>query len=469
MRISAVIQLARQYLLLGVIGATILIGLFLVGYFVVYKKQMKGTKKLNLSKVGLWTVFLIYITIVMGATLLDRSSGFESANLHLFSSYIDAYNSFSLVEWRNIILNILMFVPLGFILPLLFKKCERWYITYTTGLGATLFIEIVQYISKRGVFELDDIMNNALGCIIGYGLVMFINSIVRRKEEKHKISTLVTYQAPLMFTIISFSILFINYSNQELGNLSFTNSYKMDMSKIKVSTKLKLDEKSENTYVYEAPVGSKDDVTNVAREVFLKLNTEIDESQNDEYDNTIAFKYKDEGYNLWVDNKGLTTWFTDFSNLETKGKENLTYKEVQNLLRELGIELHQEGVFKENGDGVYSISFNMVKSGDVYLDGELTCNIGENDKVSSFTNNIISYKPYKEYEILSMKEAYDKILSGDFKDFWELEKNIKMDVVEASLSYALDSKGFYQPYYDFRVKVDGKKEDISISIPALKL
>ena len=119
MRISAVIQLARRYMLVGILGAVIIISLFLIGYFLVYKKLMKGTKKLNLSKVGLWSIFLIYMIIVLGATIGDRISGYESVNLHLFSSYKYAYNNFSLREWRNIILNILMFVPIGFMMPLL--------------------------------------------------------------------------------------------------------------------------------------------------------------------------------------------------------------------------------------------------------------------------------------------------------------------------------------------------------------
>ena len=66
----------------------------------------------------------------MGATLVDRVSGYESVNLHLFSSYKDAYNSFSIGEWRNLILNILMFVPIGILMPLLFNKCKQWYITF---------------------------------------------------------------------------------------------------------------------------------------------------------------------------------------------------------------------------------------------------------------------------------------------------------------------------------------------------
>lgn len=53
MRISTVIQLAMQYILVGIIGSIFVIGLFLIGYFLVYKKLMKGSKKLKLSKIAL--------------------------------------------------------------------------------------------------------------------------------------------------------------------------------------------------------------------------------------------------------------------------------------------------------------------------------------------------------------------------------------------------------------------------------
>ena len=85
---------------------------------------MKGTDKLNKFKFGLWSIFVIYIVVVLGATIGHRASAYGNINLHLFSSYKNAYNSFSIREWRNIILNILMFVPLGFMIPLLFKNVK---------------------------------------------------------------------------------------------------------------------------------------------------------------------------------------------------------------------------------------------------------------------------------------------------------------------------------------------------------
>ncbi len=469
MRISAVIQLARRYMIVGILGAVIIISLFLIGYFLVYKKLMKGTKKLNLSKVGLWSIFLIYMIIVLGATIGDRISGYESVNLHLFSSYKYAYNNFSLREWRNIILNILMFVPIGFIMPLLLKKCESWYITYLVGFGITLFIEILQLISKRGIFELDDIINNTLGCVIGYGIVMIFISLLRRKKvsQKHKALITIAYQIPLIVLTISISVIFINYYKQELGNLSISSIYNIDMSTVDVSTKLNLDNKLKKAYVYETYVGNKEDAINLANKIFSKVNTNIDESQNDEYDDTIVFKSENGNYSLCVYYKGLRTWFTDFSQFEAGGKENLTYKEVQDLLSKFDIKLPKEADFKDDGEGNYSISLDMVKSGDVYLDGELLCTISKNDIVSDFTNNIVSYKPYKEYDILSLKEAYDKILRGEFRLLDVLGKNSNMEVTYANLIYELDSKGFYQPVYDFTANIDGEVNH-HIYIPALR-
>ena len=225
MRILEVIQIARQYILVGIIGSIVLVCLFLIGYFLVYKKLMNGTKKLKISKVGICSIYLIYMIVVFGATIGHRTSGYESVNLHLFSSYKDAYNNFSLREWRYIILNILMFVPIGFMMPLIFKKCQCWYMTYLGGFATTLFIETIQLITKRGIFEIDDIINNTLGCAIGYGIVMIFISLFKRKKLNENNEVLITtaYQIPLIISIIFISVTFINYNNQ-LGLLILHNS-----------------------------------------------------------------------------------------------------------------------------------------------------------------------------------------------------------------------------------------------------
>lgn len=148
-------------------------------------------------------------------------------------------------------------------------------------------------------------------------------------------------------------------------------------------------------------------------------------------------------------------------------KENLTYEEVKTLLSKFGIELPKKANFEDNGKGNYSILLEMVKYKDNYLDGQLTCEISENNTISNFNNKIISYKPYKEYNILSLKDAYDKILKGEFRLNNVLRKDSNMNVTNAKLTYVLDSKGFYQPVYNFTANIDGEKNH-NIYIPALK-
>ena len=462
MRISSVIQIAKQYLVVGSIASI----LFLIGYFVIYRRLLKGCRKLDLKQIILTTILIIYVGIVLGATLGIRSSGFEGINFHLFSSYIEAWNSFSLREWRLLILNILMFVPLGFILPLFLKKCEKWYITYLIGFASTLFIEVTQLISKRGIFEFDDILNNTLGCMIGYGIVMIFIIAFKKKNQKNKAMLTIAYQIPIIITVIIFSVVFISYSKQELGNLSITNSYKVDMSDIDVQTKLNLQDKPQKAFVYKATVGTKSEALKLANKILSNVNKEVDESKNDEYDETIVYKTEDDKYHLWVNYVGLTTWYTDFTEIEAKPKKGLSIEDVNSKLSKFGINIPKEASLEEIDDGRYIIAVDMKKSGDVYLDGELSCEISENGIVRGFNNDIIEYKPYKEYDILSEEEAYNKFLNGEFKLYEPLAKNTKIEVTDINLKYEVDSKGFYQPVYEINTNIN--KESKVISIPALR-
>lgn len=213
---TSIIHIAIKYFFLGVVGVSIGISIFLIMYFLIYKKIMKGTKKLKASKIILWSIFLIYSVIVLGATLVHRTSVmYESINLHIFSSYIKVLNRFSLLELRNIILNILMFIPFGFMLPLLFRKCEKFYITYFLGLCMTISIEVLQLITNRGVFEIDDIMNNTLGCMIGYGIVMIFVLFSKRNKKSliKRVFAMICYQIPVIITIISFGAIFDNMAH----------------------------------------------------------------------------------------------------------------------------------------------------------------------------------------------------------------------------------------------------------------
>ena len=147
----------------------------------IYKRVLKGKQELKLSKVVSYGLLMMVVIIICSITLL-RGMG-EGGNLVIipFNSYKQAWYQFNLREWRNIILNICMFVPFGFMLPLAFNKFRIGWKTYIIGFGFSMSIEILQLVFKRGIFETDDLINNILGIIIGYGLFSIVLSIKDKK------------------------------------------------------------------------------------------------------------------------------------------------------------------------------------------------------------------------------------------------------------------------------------------------
>lgn len=67
-------------------------------------------------------------------------------------------------------LNILLFTPLGYILPLACKQTRRFWIVIVVGILSSLLIEAIQLITYRRWFDVDDIFLNTLGALIGYGV-----------------------------------------------------------------------------------------------------------------------------------------------------------------------------------------------------------------------------------------------------------------------------------------------------------
>ena len=64
-------------------------------------------------------------------------------------------------------LNAVMFMPFGFMLPVLWEKCRTWSSTLLAGFFTSLAIEIIQLFSFRAT-DVDDLIMNTLGAYLGY-------------------------------------------------------------------------------------------------------------------------------------------------------------------------------------------------------------------------------------------------------------------------------------------------------------
>ena len=120
-------------------------------------------------------LFVIYIILLLGQTLFMRASvDHERFNFHPFWSYLFVIERFAqkgivqstMIE--QIILNIIMFIPMGFMLPVVVQSFRKKYLfVLLIGFLFSLLIETFQYIFHVGLCEFDDIFNNTIGAGIG--------------------------------------------------------------------------------------------------------------------------------------------------------------------------------------------------------------------------------------------------------------------------------------------------------------
>lgn len=128
-------------------------------------------------------LFVIYCCFLLSATFAGRPR-VHGAMLIPFSSYYEAWAAKSFIGWRNILLNIAMFIPFGALLPICWdRKLNLRKLLVIVAL-TSLSIETVQYISRTGLFEIDDLINNLLGALIGFGGWKLLKKFIPHRNDK---------------------------------------------------------------------------------------------------------------------------------------------------------------------------------------------------------------------------------------------------------------------------------------------
>ena len=111
--------------------------------------------------------------------------GLHTANFTLGESikmYIRYFHNFTF--WNgmaNLYGNLLAFIPLGILFPLCYGRENRKWKTFLFAVLFVVSIELFQLISAFGVFDVDDILLNVLGCMLGYGIYEIVISKTKNR------------------------------------------------------------------------------------------------------------------------------------------------------------------------------------------------------------------------------------------------------------------------------------------------
>ena len=153
------------------------------------KKQAKKVRALGKVLFVLYIGFLIYFLFL--SDWYGREGVMEEYryNLELFKEirrfivYREQLGVF--VVFSNLFGNILIFMPFGFFISMA-SSSSSFFMALFNSLGLSLCVEVLQLVTRVGSFDVDDILLNTIGGVLGY-IVFVICNLIRGKCYVRKV------------------------------------------------------------------------------------------------------------------------------------------------------------------------------------------------------------------------------------------------------------------------------------------
>lgn len=176
------------------VNPVFLLGIIVIcAMLIIIFKKNRTIPKIRISILVL--VFYYYLCVMLAnivgiPTLSEyiRLSGLGEVFFRPNINLIPFQDGFSM----GFILNIFLFLPLGFLCPLISKSYQRVKNIFLIGCGLSLTIEIVQLFTLYRATDIDDLITNVAGTLIGYFCFRLIHKRVitkfrsiREFEEPH--------------------------------------------------------------------------------------------------------------------------------------------------------------------------------------------------------------------------------------------------------------------------------------------
>lgn len=158
--------------LIGYLPYAMTTGLLLFSMILLFNRYILKIKLQDYDHSYQYRILLAYILynyafMVFCLTYLSREPGSRNKlDLMPFSTLS--------TNWRLDVYpieNILLFIPLGILLPLLWKRFRSGYRCFKAGLLISVMIELSQLITGRGYCQTDDVITNVIGTMVGYFIV----------------------------------------------------------------------------------------------------------------------------------------------------------------------------------------------------------------------------------------------------------------------------------------------------------
>ena len=155
------------------------------------KKTTK--KKIRIAGVVLFFLYLVVLTyFLFFSEKYGRTAEREfSYNLTPFLEIRRFWNYREILGVKAVFINlagnILAFVPFGAILPVISRRFRGFFRVMLLGFSFSLLVECTQLVTRVGTFDVDDLILNTLGAMIGCGAFLICNKFRRWKYGEEEV------------------------------------------------------------------------------------------------------------------------------------------------------------------------------------------------------------------------------------------------------------------------------------------
>ena len=148
-------------------------------------------KKITHKKVFLCFLMSTYLTVLLFQAFFSRQAGSRSGiELYPFSIL-----GVSVGEDASFMENILMFLPFGFLMPFIWRLMRSPFYCIGVAFIGSVSLEIMQLVTGRGYCQIDDIISNTAGAVLGYMLTSICFLHHKRIHQKvYPVKSLSEYQ-----------------------------------------------------------------------------------------------------------------------------------------------------------------------------------------------------------------------------------------------------------------------------------
>lgn len=177
-----------KYVFLGMLPYMLVsLPIIIIARLVIHRKAKRILKNINWRHEAAILVFILFIVGLASQTIIPGIfARYDREHFKILVNLVPFNN----INYRifEVLGNIALFVPIGLLLPLLWRRFEKFYVLVYSCLLISLIIELSQLAIPMRATDIDDLIMNTIGGMIGYLLYLLIRRLSKNKTDKWKLT-----------------------------------------------------------------------------------------------------------------------------------------------------------------------------------------------------------------------------------------------------------------------------------------